>query len=125
MVARRITEMLPSVEKQLISLSQNFDAYSLALDGSTGMCDAAFCAIFVRGIDKDFKETEEPFDLVPLKDTTAERDVFKALESSVEGASLKWKKLVSVAIDGAPALCSENCGSVIGLVNAKQTELGC
>jgi len=68
--------------------------------------------------------TEELFDLVPLKDTTTGRDVFKALESSVEGAGLKWEKLVSVATDGAPAMCSENCG-VIGLVKAKQLELGC
>jgi len=36
-VARQITEMSTSVEKHLISLSQNFDAYSLALDESTGM----------------------------------------------------------------------------------------
>lgn len=123
-VARRITEMSASVEKQLISLSQNFDAYSLALDESTGVCDTAFCAIFIRGIDKDLKVTEEIFDLVPLKDTTTGRDVSEAFESSVEGAGLKWENLVSVATDGAPAMCSENCG-VIGLVKAKQLVLGC
>uniref|UniRef100_A0A0L8FU42 DUF4371 domain-containing protein n=1 Tax=Octopus bimaculoides TaxID=37653 RepID=A0A0L8FU42_OCTBM len=115
-VARRITEMSTSVEKQLISLSQNFDVYFLALDESTGMCNTAFCAIFIRGIDKDLKVIEEPFDLVPLKDTTTGRDVFKALESTVKGAGLKWEKLVSVATDGAPAMCSENW--------AKQLELG-
>lgn len=74
------------------------------------MCDTAFCAIFIRGIDKDLKVTKELFDLVPLKDTTTGRDVFNELESSVEGAGLKWEKLVSVATDVAPMMCSENCG---------------
>lgn len=104
-VARRITGMSTSIEKQLIWLSQNFDVYSLILDECTGMCYTAFCV-------KDLKVTEELFDLFPLKVTTIGRYVFKASESCVESVGLKWEKIVSVATNGGPAMCSANCGVI-------------
>ncbi|XP_075692926.1 general transcription factor II-I repeat domain-containing protein 2-like [Rhinoderma darwinii] len=121
-VASRITESASNIYQQLITRAQGFAAFSLALDESTGVTDTAYCAVFIRGVDGDLNITEELLDLLPMKGTTTGRDIFKELEGCINTAGLPWDKLVSVATDGAPAMCSENVG-VVGLLKAKRNQL--
>ncbi|XP_043409097.1 general transcription factor II-I repeat domain-containing protein 2B-like [Chelonia mydas] len=59
---------------------------------------------------------------MPLKGTTTEHDIFQGLEGCIEKAALPWNKLVSLATDGAPSMCSENVG-VVGLLKTKLNSL--
>jgi len=121
-VASRITESATNVQQQLNAAAKDFVAYSIALDESTGVTDIAYCAVFIRGVDKNFNIVEELLDLLPMKGTTTGRYVFHELEACIDRCGLPWDKLVSVATDGAPAMCSEKAG-VIGLMVEKRNQL--
>ena len=58
-VASRITELASNSYQQLTAAAKNFETFSLALDESTGVTDVSYCAVFIRGVDKDFNVTEE------------------------------------------------------------------
>ena len=62
-VASRITELASNSYQQLTAAAKNFETFSLALDESTGVTDVSYCAVFIRGVDKDFNVTEELLDL--------------------------------------------------------------
>ena len=62
-------------------------------------------------------------DLLPLKGTCTGQNVFNELEMCIERAGLDWSKLVAVATDGAPAMCSERVG-LVGLLKNKVKNLG-
>ena len=121
-VANRITDLAANVEKQLIETIKDFEAFSIALDESTDVSDSAQCAVFIRGVDSSLNLTEEFLDLIPLKGTTTGSDIFQALEKCIEKYGLPWDKLVSLATDGAPSMCSQNVG-VVGLVKNKLNSL--
>ncbi|KAM4021765.1 general transcription factor II-I repeat domain-containing protein 2-like [Anomaloglossus baeobatrachus] len=121
-VASRITESASNIHQQLITAAQSFEAFSIALDESTGVTDTAYCAVFIRGVDENLNIIEEFLDLLPMKGTTTGHDIFKELEDCINTAGLPWDKLVSVVTDGAPAMCSENIG-VVGLLKAKRNQL--
>ena len=113
-VATRVTELATDVEKQLLATAKNVEAFSIALDESTD--------VFIRGIDCSLNVTEEFLELTPLRSTTTGRGLFLALENCMKKHGLPWDKLVCLATDGAPAMCSSNVG-VVGLVKKKLNSL--
>jgi len=117
-VSARITELADDTKKQLVNIAKDFEAYSIAIDESTDTTDTAQCAVFIRGVDKHFKITEELLELIPLRGTTTGKDIFQKLEECITKAELPWTKLVNLATDGAPAMLSENVG-VVGLLKNK------
>ncbi|KAG6924592.1 GTF2I repeat domain containing 2 [Chelydra serpentina] len=121
-VACRITDLADNMQKQLIQISKDFQEFSVALDESTDVSDITQCAVFIRRVDCNLNITEELLDLMPLKGTTMGRDIFQGLEECIEKAALPWNKLVSLAMDGAPSMCSENIG-VVGLLKTKPNSL--
>jgi len=121
-VASRITEAASNVHQQLTAAAKDFEAYSVALDETTGVTDTAYCAVFIRGVDGNLNVTEELLDLLPMKGTMTGRDIFHQLEACIDKSKLKWEKLVSVATDGAPAMCSDRVG-VVGLLKEKRNQL--
>ena len=122
-VASRITELASNSYQKLTAAAKNFETFSFALDESTGVTDVSYCAVFIRGVDKDFNITEELLDLLPLKGSCTGQNVFNELEMCIERAGLDWSKLVAVATDGAPAMCSERVG-LVGLLKDKVKKLG-
>ena len=50
------------------------------MDDSTDATDAAQLAIFITGIDDEYNVTAEMASLMPLKDTTKSRDLYKAVK---------------------------------------------
>ncbi|KAG6925563.1 GTF2I repeat domain containing 2 [Chelydra serpentina] len=120
-VACRITD-LANMQKQLIQISKNFEAFSIAFDESTDVSDTAQCAVFKLQSTPLMNLTEELLDLMPLKGTTTGWDIFQGLEECIEKAALPWNKLVSLATDDAPSMCSENVG-VVGLLKTKLNSL--
>ena len=65
---------------------------------------------------------EEFLDLIPLKGTATGHDLFQALENCIPKYGLPWERLVCLATDNAPAMCSSNVG-VVGLVKNKLNSL--
>uniref|UniRef100_A0A2C9KA08 Uncharacterized protein n=1 Tax=Biomphalaria glabrata TaxID=6526 RepID=A0A2C9KA08_BIOGL len=110
-VSSRITESATNVQQQLIAAAKNFVVYSIALDESTGVTDTAYCAVFICGVNENLNIVEELLDLLPIIGTTNGRDVFQEPVACIDRYGLPWEKLVSVATDGAPAMCSEKQGN--------------
>lgn len=83
----------------------------MAIDESTDVMDTAQVAIFIRGIDNEFNIIEEMASLVPLKDTTKARDLFEAVETTLNKFSLNLVNNISgIATDGAPAMVGKKEG---------------
>ena len=121
-VATRVTELAADVQKQLLATAKNFEAFSIALDESTDVSGTAQCAVFIRGVDCSLNVTEEFLELIPLKSTKTGRNVFLALENCMKKHGLPWDKLVCLATNGTPAMCSSDVG-VVGLVKKKLNSL--
>ena len=111
-VARRITDLAAYVEKQLLAAAKDFEAFSIALDESIDVSGTAQCVLFIRGINCSLNVTKEFLDLLPMKGTTTDSDIFQSLESCFEKHGLPWNRLICLATDGVPAMCSSNVGIV-------------
>ncbi|XP_068613487.1 general transcription factor II-I repeat domain-containing protein 2-like [Brachionichthys hirsutus] len=114
-VADRIRDIAGNLELQLQREADRFNFFSLALDesgggGGGGGDGAARLLVFVRGITKDFKITE---DLVTVRSTTGTApgsDAFAAVSASLEKLGLRWDRLVGVTTDGSPNLTGASAG---------------
>ena len=78
--------MADDTKQQLVSIAKDFVAFSIAIDESTDTSDTAQCAVFIRGVDKNLKVTEELLELIPLNGTTTGKDVFQKLEECITKA---------------------------------------
>ena len=123
-VVRRVDVIAEDLSHQLDKMCKDFVWYSLALDESTDAQDTAQLIIFIRGIDGNFKVTEELLALESLKDTTTGQDLYQTVKSCVERKGLEWSRMASVTTDGAPALTGKNKGMVALLSNKVREECG-
>ena len=106
-VANRITDLAANLEKQLLATAKDFKAFSIALDESTGSSGTAQCAVFIRGVDCQLNVIVEFLDLLPLKGSATGHDLIQAVENCIKNG-LPWERLVCLATDVAPAMCSGN-----------------
>ena len=111
-VTCRIEDLSADVRISLVKLAEKFDFYSLAIDEITDVRDTAQLAVFIRGIDCDFRVTEEFVKLSPLNDTTTGADILKATHAIINDFGLKLEKLVGVTTDGAPAMIGKEKGFI-------------
>jgi hypothetical protein len=103
-VARRIEELGTNIESTLKERISKFIFYSLALDESTDLSDTVQLAIFIRGIDSNFNNTEELAAFFPMKGTTKSCDNFIALNSTLNRFDIKLNNLSGVITDGTPSI---------------------
>jgi hypothetical protein len=61
----------------------DFLAFSLALDESTDIVETAQLCIFIRGVDKSFKEHEEILLVSPMHGKTTGTDIFDTLINAI------------------------------------------
>lgn len=101
------------MDSQLTCEANDFLYFSLAIDESTDISDTAQPAVFIPGVDKNLKLTEELLDLASMKDTTTAADIFQEIEIfSKKKKKVGWKKLTALATDEAPAMSSSKNGVV-------------
>lgn len=111
-VVRRIEIISEELTQQLRDASKDFVCYSLALDESTDIQDTAQLLIFVRGVDENFRITEELLSLEAMKHTTTGQDLYECMVNAIEKSALSWDRLTSITTDGARALRGKNVGMV-------------
>ena len=70
-IARRIDAIAVNIQDQLLTSIYNFQWYSIALDESTNLQDAAQLLIYIKGVNENFKITEALLTMESLKGTTA------------------------------------------------------
>ncbi|XP_068189785.1 general transcription factor II-I repeat domain-containing protein 2-like [Antennarius striatus] len=92
-VTRSIEDIAGNVELQLQHKVDSFDFFSLALSESCDVGDTAQFLVFVRGITKDFKITEELVGVWSTTGTTTGRDLFTKVGSSLDRLGLRWDRL--------------------------------
>ncbi|KAL3874919.1 hypothetical protein ACJMK2_037871 [Sinanodonta woodiana] len=74
-VTRRVEDIVSSLHQQLERASEKFIWHSVAFDESTDVSDTAQLLIFIRGMDENFKITEDIAGLYSMYDMTKGRDV--------------------------------------------------
>ena len=79
----------------------NFIFYALAMDDGTDAAHMTQPAIFIRGVDDEYDVTEEMASLVPLKDTTKSRDLYKTIENMLKQLSLSIVNISGRVTDSA------------------------
>jgi galactitol-specific phosphotransferase system IIB component len=111
-VTRRVEELTLNVEETLKTKLLACKFYSLALDESTDLTDAAHLAIFIRGTHNELKVFEEMLVLCTLKGTTKGTDILEATKTTLARYRLSLKNLAELATDGAPAMVGTKAGLV-------------
>ena len=69
-------------------------------------------------MDASFQLNEELLSVGSLKDTTTDKDLFRAVENCMARTGLEWNRIASVTTDGARALTGKNVG-LLKLMNDK------
>ena len=100
---------------------KNFVSWSFAIDESTDVKDAAQLAIFIEGMDKKLKETEELLPLQCMKDTTTGAKIFSEVFNAFDEFGLDLSTLCRIATDGAQAMSGTGIGFV-GLLKSALKE---
>lgn len=111
-ISRRIDDMANDIDSSLVHECSQFVYYSIALDESTDVSDTAQLAIFVRGINDNFKITEELLSLHPMKGTTKGTDMFQCVMEVLNKFKLSVANLAGIATDGCPSMIGKNNGVV-------------
>ncbi|KAI7790853.1 putative general transcription factor II-I repeat domain-containing protein 2-like [Triplophysa rosa] len=111
---RTITRRVEVIDEELLSELKNkadgFSLFSIALDESTDMAGTAQLLIFVRGINENFKISEELLGMESMMGTTRGVDLYDSVSVCLGKNNLPWGKLTSVTTDGSPNLTGKNTG---------------
>lgn len=84
--------------------------FSLALNESCDVRDAAQLLVFVHGLTKNFEMTDKLVAMRSVKGTMTGSDLFTEVNAHMNKVGLKWEKLVGVTTDGCPNLTGKNIG---------------
>lgn len=120
-IVRRIDAIAVNIQEQLLTASDSFQWFSIALDESTDIQDTAQLLIYIRGIGKNFEITEELLSMESLKDTVTGKDMYTSVINSLIRSGLSLYKLASITTDGAPSLTGKHSG-LVKLMNDKIKE---
>ena len=100
---------------------KNFVSWSFAINESTDVKDAAQLTIFLKGMDKKLKKTEELLSLQCMKDTTTGAKMFSEVFNAFDEFGLDRSTLCRIATDGAQAMSGTGIGFV-GLLKSALKE---
>ena len=110
-ITRRIVEMSNNIECQLLEKIKSSPYYSIQLDESTDVGNAALLLVFVRycadgNIDDDLLFCKE------LPTRTTANELMRCLYSHFTSKGMEWKKCVGVFTNGAVSMTGVHHGVV-------------
>ncbi|GBP88813.1 General transcription factor II-I repeat domain-containing protein 2 [Eumeta japonica] len=114
--------MANDIKTTLTDHIAGFESFSIAIYERINLSDTAQLAIFIRGVDKEFTDTDELFALQPLKGTNTGEDIFNKDQNVFTSFGSPWSKLVGVSTHGVPSMVGLREG-FIRILNEKATEL--
>ncbi|XP_011172686.3 general transcription factor II-I repeat domain-containing protein 2-like [Solenopsis invicta] len=103
-VKSRIGDIASSLETKLKSLLESCAFFSLCLDESTDIRHVSQLSIFARIVQNDFSHVEELLDFVPLHNRTTGRDIFNAVNKTLQKFGIDFSKCSAIVTDGAKAM---------------------
>jgi hypothetical protein len=122
-VTRRVEELALSVRQHIIEKGKQFASFSVACDENTDVIDTTQLLTFVRGVDRNFTETEELLGMSSMLGATKCAGLFEEVVKTVDRVELQWGKLCSVTTDDAPCISGVNTG-MVELVKQKVEAVG-
>lgn len=109
--------MAEDVTEQVLIQVKDSPFFSLQLDESTDVANAAQLLVYVRFI-RDEKFVEELLFCEEIEGRTTGQDIFGVLDEFMQKNSIDWSHCVGVCTDGAAAMTGKHSG-VVALIKAK------
>lgn len=103
-VTRWCEGIAEDVKEQLRKDIEQCEWFSLQFDESTDVVGVAQLCAFIGMVFGDMGAKEELLTILPLKGHTRGKDIFQAFMEFVSKIQLPLFKLISITIDGAPAM---------------------
>lgn len=119
---RRVEVLGDDLKATLRENASRFVFFSLCADESTDVKNTAQLAIFVRGIDANFRITEDLAGLVAMKGTTTGKDIMEAVTTCMNDLGLSFRNLSGLTTYGAPAMTGKHTGLVTLMRKEKQSQ---
>ena len=110
-ITRRTCDIADDLSLPLTEKIKAFQYYSIAIDESTDISQTAQLAIFIRGIDNDFLDTEELLDIYPMQGRTTE-NIFLAMKKVFKKFNLTYNRLISITSDRGSSMIGKKMGVV-------------
>ncbi|XP_051259245.1 general transcription factor II-I repeat domain-containing protein 2-like [Dicentrarchus labrax] len=111
-VTCRCEAMAEDVTQKLWRDIADCECFSLQLDESTDVSDTAQLCIFIRMVFTDMIAKEELLTVLPMKEHTRGEDIFQSFKNFIKKTQLPVWKLVSITMDGAPAMIGRSNGFI-------------
>lgn len=104
-MSRRIFELSENILSQVVAKIQKsmFGYFAIQLDETTDVANLAELCVYVRYIHKSHLEDEFLF-CSPLTTRTTAKEIFNFVNKFFDEHNLKWKNVIGVCTDGAPAM---------------------
>ncbi|KAI6660618.1 General transcription factor II-I repeat domain-containing protein 2-like [Oopsacas minuta] len=109
-VMRRVESISSNINEQLLERARDFTSFSIAIDESKDIFDVEQLVIWSRGVDDNFKITEEMSSLSPMYGKARGIDIFDEVQKVLSKASLPVTKLSRVTTDEAPSMLGIGSG---------------
>ena len=110
--SRRIHIISNDICKTLATAAKNFVYFSLAVDETTDIVNTSQLAVYIRGVNREMKVTEEFLDVASLKERTTGKDIKEGVLKCVNAYQLNLRNLIGIATDGARSMIEKNSGAV-------------
>ncbi|XP_065658560.1 general transcription factor II-I repeat domain-containing protein 2-like [Hydra vulgaris] len=117
-VAERDNDIATDLRSQLTKTCKDVQAFSIAIDESTDVNAVAQLCVFIRGCNFKYEITKELLELILMHGTTTDAEIILEIEKLLGKYKLPITKLVSMVIDGTPAMIGSKKGFV-GKLNEK------
>ena len=113
---RRIVKISSNIKYQLLEKIKSIPYYSIQLDESTGVSNAALLLVFARSC-ADGNIHDDPLICKELPTRTTANEVMVCLDSHFTNKGIEWKKCVGVCTDGAASITGVHHGVVKQIQN--------